>query len=188
MSRPFHAALIAIGLLAGCADRQVLKPVELLDERTGMSVAALQEPLELVQEQIPGVGRRSSFAYLGPVEWNRMGDIRNGLWLHLAPGGDTPFADIRAASAVTLILDDGALELSPIDAPSLGREPYRPAVPWGQTAYFDLSVDNLKHLAASHHLALRCRAADGSSVLLEGTRDPQPILGAYLQSRGLTGD
>src|SRR5271167_4495923 len=138
MSWRFHAAVIVFGLLAGCAFRSSTKPVEVLDERTGTSVAALHDPIVMVQDKTLVIGKRSSFAYLGPVEWNRMGDIRYGLWLHMAPGEDRPLGDIRGNAAAILMLDDGPLVLSPINAPPLGREPYRPAAPWGQTAYFDL--------------------------------------------------
>ena len=34
---------------------------------------------------------RISFAYLGPVEWDNMGDVRYGLWVHLVPGNDWRF-------------------------------------------------------------------------------------------------
>jgi hypothetical protein len=190
MSRRIHLWFSAflMGALAGCAGRAPLKPVEHVDERTGMSVAALQEPIQLVEDQMLVIGRRLSFVFLGPVEWNRMGAIRYGLWLHVAPGDDRPFADIHGRSAVTLILDDGDLVLSPIEAPSLGREPYQPAVSWGQTAYYELNAHNLRRLAASSHLAVRCGAADGSSILFQAPHDTRAVLGAYLQSREPIGD
>lgn len=188
MTWRLNAAVIAFGLLAGCASRSSIKPVEVLDERTGTSVAALQYPIVMVQDRTLVIGKRSSFAYLGPVEWNRMGDIRYGLWLHMAPGDDRPLGDMRGQAAATLMLDDGTLVLSLINAPPLGREPYRPAAPWGQTAYFDLTIDGLRRLAASPHLALQFRAADGASVLFKTGQNTQRIFGVYLQSRGLTPD
>src|ERR1700738_1714256 len=52
MRTPMLSAFFSLcGLGAGCASPSATKPVELLDERTGMTVAALEEPIELV----PGV-------------------------------------------------------------------------------------------------------------------------------------
>lgn len=167
---------------------QVQQPVELLDDRTGITVAALRRPIELTQREVVAVGRRPSFAYLGPVEWNRMGSFTQGLWLHLAPGQDQPLADMRDGATLELDLDDGLLPLHPAAAPTLGREPYQPAVPWGQTGYFSLSVHDLRRLAASARLTLRCNAADGSRVSFTNAADARPELQAYVQSRALTGD
>ena len=62
----------AFGLILGCAGDTPIKPAEVLDERTGMTVGALHKPIELVQstESMPSAGQRVSFAYLGP---DRMG-------------------------------------------------------------------------------------------------------------------
>ena len=178
-----------LACLAGaCTGMQVRQPVEMLDERTGITVAALQRPLELAQRQVIVVGKRPSFAYLGPVEWNRMGTITHGLWLHVAPGQDQPLADIKDPATLALPLDDGVLELHPATAPELSAEPYRPAVPWGQTAYYSLGVHELRRLAASSRLTLRCLAADGSAVSFTTSADPRPLFLAYVNSRNLTGD
>jgi hypothetical protein len=188
MSRYRPHALILAGLLSGCAGTQVRQPVELLDDRTGITVAALQRPVELTQREGVTVGKRPGFAYLGPVEWNRMGSFTQGLWLHLAPGQDQPLADLHDAATLELTLDDGSLTLQPAAPPALGREPYQPAVPWGQTAYYSLSVHDLRRLAASARLTLRGHAADGSLVTFTNAADPRPQLQAYVQSRALTGD
>ena len=186
MSRLRSSPVLLACLLGGCAATSVQQPVEILDERTGVTIAALQRPLELTQRDI-AVGRRPGFAYIGPVEWNRMGSYTQGLWVHLAPGQDRPLADIHAAATLRLTLDDGVLEL-PATAQLPGRDPYQPAVPWGQTAYFRLTVPELRRLAASAHLDLRCAAADGDSVAFTTSGDPRPLLQAYLKSRNFTGD
>ena len=188
MSRPAVPALFIAWLLAGCTGLQVQQPVELLDDRTGITVAALARAVELTPHDLIPVGRRPAFAYLGPVEWNRMGSFTQGLWLHLAPGQDQPLADLHNEATLELTLDDGPLGLHPATPPALGREPYQPAVPWGQTGYFSLTVHDLRRLAASSRLTLRCNAADGSRLTFTNSADPRPALQAYLQSRRLTGD
>jgi hypothetical protein len=190
MRLPLIQAVMVVGLLAGCGG-QSIKPAEVLDERTGMTVGALQEPIELVesaQNAAVANGRRSSFAYLGPVEWDRSGDLTYGLWVHVAPGNDRQVGDIRSRGAVKLILDDGPLVLSPIDVPKAGIGPYHPIASWGQTAYFKLDVALLKRMAASQKLALDFRAVDDSVVDFLPSRDTRTTLTQFAHARGITGD
>lgn len=185
-----QSAVLA-GLLAGCAGQSAIKPAEVLDERTGVTVGALQEPMEFVealQGAAPANGRRTSFAYLGPVEWDRSGDITYAVWVHIAPGNDKQVGDIRAPGAVTLILDDGPLVLSPMDAPNIGSGPYRPVASWGQTGYFGLDVATLKRLAGSSRLELNFRGVDQSPVDFTPTHETRSTLRRFTQARGITAD
>src|ERR1700682_2926727 len=108
--------ILLIGLVSGCAGRSGTKPVEVLDERSAVTFGALKEPIEFVpsaQNAVLIMGKHSSFAYLGPVEWNRSGVLSYGLWVHISPGNDRQAGDIQAPDAVSLSLDDGPLALSP---------------------------------------------------------------------------
>ena len=183
--------------LAACTSQAPIKPVEYLDDRTAMTVGSLKEPIELVpsiHQTGPMhlltnlVGKHVSFAYLGPVEWDRSGSIVYGLWVHIAPGDDRPIADIRSPAALSLVLDGGPQVLAPIDAPQLGRGAYQPVASWGQTAYFELTVEMLKHMAASEKFELDVRATDDSSVNFAATGDTRETLTNYLHARGITGD
>jgi hypothetical protein len=179
-------------VMVGCASSSSTKPVEYLDDRTAMTVGALKEPIELVPS-VPraGVfqfGKRPSFAYLGPIEWDRSGSLIYGLWIHVAPGNERPMADIRSPAALTLILDDGPVVLSPIDAPQLGQGAYQPVASWGQTGYFELTVEMLKRMAASKKLQLDVRNADDSIVNFVATQDTNTTLTQYLHARGITDD
>jgi hypothetical protein len=183
--------VLLLGLIAGCASPSQPKPVEVLDERTGETLGALKEPIELVpsaQHVALTAGKRTSFAYLGPIEFNRMGTITYGLWVHIAPGNDQPAANMHASSAIELVLDDGPVSLSPIEAPKLGRDPYQRVVSWGQTAYFDLTPAALKRMAGSKKLELEVGAADGSTLSFYPSRDTRAALTQYIQSRGITDD
>jgi hypothetical protein len=182
---------LLIGWLAGCTGLSSTKPVEVLDERTAVTFGALKEPIEFVQSAQNAVlilGKRSSFAYLGPVEWNRSGALSYGLWIHIAPGNDRQAGDIHGSAAVTLVLDEGPLTLTPIEAPALGRPPYRPVASWGQTAYFGLTVEALRHMAASKKLELDVRAVDDSEIIFTPTVDTRVVLSQYIKDRGITGD
>jgi hypothetical protein len=191
MHTPQITVILLIGLMAGCNSLSSTKPVEVLDERTAVTFGALKEPIELLpgaQNAVLIMGKRTSFAYLGPVEWNRSGALSYGLWIHVAPGSDRQASDIHAPASVTLVLDDGPLALSPTTAPTLGREPYRPVASWGQTAYFGLTVDMLKRMAASRKLELDVRAADGSMIAFAPTVDTRAVLTQYMKDRDITAD
>jgi hypothetical protein len=185
--RLLYGILLA-GLLAACGGRSSIKPIEVLDESTGMSLGALQAPIELVQTGTPPFGKRASFAYVGPVEWNRMGEIRYGLWIHIAPGNGAQVADIHTSSALTLNLDDGPLPLTVIEPPRLGREAYEPVAPWGQTAYFELSEDLLKRLAASRRITLDAQALEGSAIRFLPSHDTHATLVEYARARRVIAD
>jgi hypothetical protein len=182
---------LLFGLLAACAGRPSVKPVESLDERTGITVTSLKEPIELLpstQFAALAENKRTSFAYMGPAEWNRSGEFSYGLWVHIAPGNGAQVGDIHAADALTLVLDDGPVALTLMETAKLGREPYKRIASWGQTASFNLTVDTLRRMAASRKLELDVRAADGSVIAFAATVDMRAALTEYVQSRGLTGD
>ena len=188
---PLFCAAGFLGLLAGCA-AQAIKPAEVLDERTGMTVGALQEPIEFVQNARDAAlanAKRTSFAYLGPIEWDRMGEITYGLWIHVAPGNDAQVASIVSRGAVTLQLDDGPLVLTPSETPAEGHGPYKPVVSWGQTAYFELDLATLKRIAASRKLVLDFKAVDlTGTVDFFPTHDTSATLTEFARTRGITGD
>jgi uncharacterized protein (DUF2342 family) len=180
-----------LGVLVGCAG-QTIKPAEVLDERTGMTVGALQEPIEFVQNTQDAAlanSKRASFAYMGPVEWDRMGEITYGLWIHVAPGNDAQIGSIALRGTVTLILDDGPVVLTPGETPAEGHGPYKPVVSWGQTAYFDLNMELLKRMAASRKLVLSFKSANlAGTVDFLPTHDTSATLTEFARTRGITGD
>lgn len=192
---PVVIAWVVVSAVSACGTPSSIKPVEYLDDRTAMTVGSLKEPIELVPSLrqgglhvITNLGKRLSFAYIGPVEWDRSGSIVYGLWVHIAPGNDRPVADIRSSNALNLVLDSGTRVLTPIDAPQLGRGAYQPVASWGQTAYFELTVEMLKKMAASEKLELNVRAKDDSVVNFVASGDTRVTLTDYLHSRGITDD
>jgi hypothetical protein len=180
------ASGLAFLLAAGCSSESSIKPAEQLDERTGMTVGSLEKPIELIQaaQFAATPDRHMSFAYLGPVEWDNMGNLTYGLWVHLAPANDFQFDDIRAPGAVRLTLDDGAVTLKILDAPGAGHGgPYRPVASWGQTAYFTLDVPTLKRMAASTRIELDFKAS-GAEARFTAAQDAKETLSRYVHARG----
>lgn len=154
-----------------------------------MTVGSLEKPIELVQATggnlvVPaGTERRISFAYLGPVEWDNMGNVSYGLWVHVAPGNDWKFDDIRAPGTLTLSLADGTLALSIMEPPSLAHGPYQPLASWGQTAYFALDVALLRRMAVSEKIELDVKAGT-EQVRFSAAADARETLVRYLHARG----
>jgi hypothetical protein len=173
-----------LALLAGCASEGSIKPSESLDERTGMTIGSLEKPLELVQNgQSPLMPEpHVSFAYLGPVEWDNMGAITYGLWVHLVPANDWQFNDIKAPGTVSLELDGGVQPLKLAEPPARG--PYRPVASWGQSAYFELDLATLKRMAASRAIELHFTAAGGTPVRFAAAPDAGETLTRFLHARG----
>jgi len=179
--------------LAGCAVQSSTKPVEYLDERTAATVGALRDPIEFtpslnVVATDKAGGKQISFAYLGPVEWDKAGAYGYGLWVHVAGGSNWTPADVHASGGVSVVLDDESITLVPMDGPKLGRDPYKPVASWGQTGYFELTVKMLQHMATSQKLNLEVRGADGNAATFVPVRDTRPVLGEFVRARSLTGD
>jgi hypothetical protein len=176
---------LSLALLSGCGSEGSIKPSESLDERTGMTVGSLEKPLELVQNGQSALTPEPhvSFAYLGPVEWDNMGAITYGLWVHLVPANDWQFNDIKAPGTVALALDGGVLPLK-LAEPAATRGPYRPVASWGQTAYFELDLDTLKRMASSRNIELDFKAAGGTPVRFAAAPDAHETLTRFLHARG----
>jgi hypothetical protein len=181
------ASALGLALLAGCYSESSIKPSEALDERTGMTVGSLEKPIALVEEAQASASltsdRHVSFAYLGPVEWDNMGNLTYALWVHLAPANDHQFDDIREPGSVHLTLDDGSTPLKILDASMPPKGPYRPIASWGQTAYFAIDIPTVKRMAASGHIELDFKA-QGSLVRFSAAPDARETLTRYVHARG----
>lgn len=193
MRMAFGSLWLLLGLAGGCALQSAIKPVEYTDESTATTVGALAEPIEFAPSEATAAAARGmarkhiSFAYLGPVEWDKAGEYKYGLWIHVAAGSNWTPVDIRSPGGVTLVLDEETLALEPIDAPQLGTLAYTPVASWGQTAYFALTVDLLRRMAASRKLDLDIRGTDGRTISFVPDTDTRAVLGAFLSARSLTG-
>ena|SRR5579862_906163 len=181
----FLALGAAFGLAAGCASDSSIRPAEAQDERTGMTIGSLEKPIELLQgsQGLATAERRPSFAYLGPIEWDSMGAISYGLWIHLAPGNDWRFDDIKAQGGAALTLDDGTVALSVMDPPRLAHGTYQAVASWGQTAYFNLDLALLRRMAASDRIELDFKAGE-TVVRFSAPPNTHALLLQYLHARG----
>jgi hypothetical protein len=182
---------LTVSLLVGCSSPPV-KSVEVLDERTGMTMGALLQPMAFIESGIYDLlvpDKQPSIVYIGPVEWDRSGDFTYLLWVQVAPGvGGHRLDDIRALGAVNLKLDDGPVALSVLEQPVAASSPYRFMAPVGQTAYFPINIALLKRMAASQRLALNIRAGDLTMVDFIPAQETRAALRQFVIDRGIAND
>jgi hypothetical protein len=189
--RSLQFALIC-GLLAGCASQSPVKSVEMLDERTGMTMGAMAQPMAFIETGIYDLlvpDKQPSIVYIGPVEWDRSGNYSYLLWVEVSPGiGGHRLDDIHARGAVNLKLDDGPVTLTALELPVAASSPYHPIVPVGQTAYFSIDVALLKRMAASQKLALNVRAGDLTMVDFISMQETRAALKQFMIDRDIAHD
>jgi len=77
------AVLVVAFLIAGCASESPLMS-ERLDERTGVTITALDVPVTLAREAADLAYSSRDYAFVGPVEFNRMGQRSYYLWVGMA--------------------------------------------------------------------------------------------------------
>jgi hypothetical protein len=181
-------ALLASGL-AGCASDPAVKSVEMLDERTGMTIAGMPQPMAFVESGIYDLlapEKQPTVLYIGPVEWDRTGYFSYSLWIQIAPGvGAHRFDDLRTPGELEMELDDGPVTLTALPAPVAAGSPYPPIEPVGQTAYFAADVALLKRMAATQKISLRVRASDLTIVVFTARQDTQPLMQQFMADRAV---
>jgi len=182
--------VLLASLASSCAGPTAVKSVEMLDEKTAITVGALEQPLPFVETGIYDLlvpDKQPSIIYMGPVEWDRSGAYSYLLWMQVAPGvGGHRLDDIRAHGAVNVTLDDGPVALSVLEsAPGASSPPYQPVPPVGQTAYFSIDVPLLKRMAASQRLVLNLRAADLTRIDFTPTQATSAALKQFVIDRGI---
>jgi hypothetical protein len=178
-------------LLAGCAAQARLGSVDVFDESTGMTAGALPAPIAFMEtgmfEDLANPApKQASMAYLGPVEWDRSGEIKYMLWVQVAPGvGGHRLDDLRTPGSVNLRLDDGSMHLSAADLAKVTSHPYQSREPVGQAAYFAVDAAMLKRMADSQKIVLTLRAADLSEVDFVPTHESRDALQLFIRDRGI---
>jgi hypothetical protein len=166
--------------------------VEKLDERTGMTLASLLQPMAFVETGITDLlapDRQPSIVYLGPEEWDRSGDFSYVLWVQVAPGVDGHrIDDIHARGAMVLKLDDGSVSLTALDQPVTTSSPYAPVPGVAQSAYFSVDIALLKRMAASRKIVLNVRVGDLSMVDFIPRQETRGALTQFMVDRSIAGD
>ena len=168
---PLSVGAVA-AFLSACATACASAPGEVrqrLDENTGVTVTHMAQPLEFYSSRPEQGLQATSFAYLGPLEVNRMGSRSTYLWVSVLPGADVQSRDpgtLGAPQQLRVIADNEAFDLSVTATGSreidMGSRAYRRPASWANEAYLSVSPAQLARLADAGSLFLEIRAADGS--------------------------
>ncbi len=156
-----------------------------------MTVGALPSPMTFMERGVFApldTGKRPSFAYLGPVEWDRSGDYTYGFWMQVGPGDGKRVGDIHSPGALTLKFGAESVTLSAMEMSNVANDPYPLMAPGAQTAYFRVPAGMLKRMAASRELELDLRAADLTSIRFTSFRETHSALTQFVEARDIGGE
>ncbi len=156
---------VVAATLAACAPVGTSNVREQLDERTGVTVTTMAAPLEFFSP-LPERGlQAASFASLGPVEINRMGQRQTYLWLSVLPGEDERERNTggtRPELKLQIFAAGTALEPAYVTADGreigLGQRVYERPADWIGEAFYLISAPQLAQLAAAGALLLELSA------------------------------
>jgi hypothetical protein len=148
---------ILLAMLCACAQPALEPMAEDVDQSTGVSVARLARPIELVATS---AGRNEPFAYVAPFETNRMGERALYMWLasQLPTQGPGP----------SLVVDGQPLEMGEpqqsLESMALSKSPYARPAPWSVERYYRVNRAAIESLANAGRVELVVRDPDGNEV------------------------
>jgi hypothetical protein len=156
---------VFLAMLCACAQPALEPMAEDVDQSTGVSVARLARPIELVAASNPGMN--DPFAYVAPFQTNRMGE--RALYIWMASQVQTP------DPGPALIVDGQPLEIGEpqqsLEAMELSKPPYARPAPWSLERYYRINRAAVERLANASRLELVVRDPEGGEVryVTEGT-------------------
>lgn len=159
--RELTVLLFASGLLAGCSSAAQLT-VESLDTGTGATIMRATVPLILYSDNSAYAAHARDFVYMGPIEVNRMGRRDHYLWLGIwsTIRDDERLAPDRDGFESVVLFVDGEpfpLELAgwTLDTIGVSQSLYVKPVASAADAYYHITLDQVRRLAAAEHIDLR---------------------------------
>lgn len=152
-------------LAAACATTSEPGLREQLDERTGVTVTSLRAPLEFFAAQPQRGLQAASFAYLGPIEINRMGSRETFLWLSVLHGADARGrSSEELPSDLPLRITAGGTTFAPVYVSAearrvgLGHRVYERPARWAEEAFYAITPREIAQIAAASALILEIGA------------------------------
>ena len=157
--------ILAILILAGCAwSGKASEPR--LDEETGVTLSRADMPVVLYRDASARAAHARDFVYLGPVQVNRMGSLRSYLWFGVwsaLPATD-PAAQRDSFEDITLFADGEPMQLSIAgwspSAIGASRDVYVKPVASAADAYYEVTIDQIRLIAASQDLRILTSGPD----------------------------
>ena len=158
------AATAVAGLaLASCAN-DTLRTSRL--DSNGLTVVTLNEPVVLALPAHELAAAARDYAYLGPVEINRMGERTYLLWIGLASTIDRKLINVRPSQAevLALLIDGRPVTLPLVDwTTDLDRPPYDASAPLYVTLSAHASLNQIRMIARAESVEVQLISATGSA-------------------------
>jgi len=155
---------ICVVLLTGCATQS--SSVSRLDS-SGLTVVTLTDAIVLARPVRTLAAGARDYAYVGPIEINRMGDRQHFLWIALASTVDRELAGLDPQHAVELVL---VVDESPMVLPlvewdtTLDHPPYNSTTPIYATLAAHTSLDQIRRIASASAVELHLVVAAGNTA------------------------
>lgn len=184
-------SLLLTAMLWGCASGPGSVTRETLDMTTGVTITTSRTPIVLYRDTPARAAYARQLLHLGPIEVNRSGDYRYFLWLGIWTTDQAPgLADERDGFESIVLLVDGEplnLELAGWTPSAIGASApvYVKPVASAADAYYAVTLDQIRFLAAAADLRLRTTGAAPSEYLTWD--DPHKVsrgLASFLETVG----
>ena len=157
--------------VAACGNQQGVIDNK-LDPATAVTITYSRTPMVFYRDDSGKAAFARNYLHLGPLEVNRMGSFRYYLWLGIWNNmQDAEPGEARDGFESIVIFADGeplALELSGWTPAAIGAtEPvYVRPVASAADAYYEVTVDHLRLIAASHDVRIQATGSDTRSYEL----------------------
>lgn len=157
-------AAACVVLFAGCA----MQPSGLsrLDS-SGVTVVTLSDVIVFARPVRAIAAAARDYAYVGPIQVNRMGDRQNYLWIALASTVDRELVGLDPTHAVALVLmvDEVPMEFPLVEwDTTLDAPPYIATVPIYATLAAHTSLDQIHHIASANSIELHLVVGAGNTA------------------------
>ena len=160
------ALIVILAALTGCAGSNTTVNTRL--DTSGLTVVTLDDVVVLSRATPHLTKSARDYAYLGPVEINRMGKLQHYLWLGMATTVDRSLARQPDTQATTLALIlDGtpmSLPLNNWDTELLDEPPYKTGVPVYASLGAPVSLDQVSRIASATSIEIYVIDEDGTSA------------------------
>lgn len=157
------AATIVGQTLSGCANETLL--TSRLDSN-GLTIVTLDDPVVLALPVHQLAASARDYAYLGPVEVNRMGHRDYYLWVGLASTIDRKLVDVSppGTQELTLLIDGSPVTLPLVDwVVDLDQSPYATSAPLYATYAAHASLDQIHKIANAESVEVHFVSASGAN-------------------------
>ena len=155
-------AVLALLVMAGCASAPAVK--SRFDEQTGLTLVWLDEPVVLAHT-VPRVATTArDYAYLGPLQLNRMGEIESYVWVGVASTLDRAAINEPppALTSLVLLLDGVPMRLQLEPWTEGVAPPYVIPAPLLFSQRARVAGDQLQRIAGARSVVARFTTADGT--------------------------